>query len=123
MKDYEFETYKYDDLGAFGRKTFRIKAPKGIDPNLITKIIFQSGPLSIVINNPTFPYEFSPTAEQTAQLDFKNPCYLKLFDSEGRGSTYPVKLNIIANRQVVFENCNKEKEETSTQRRKMINND
>lgn len=123
MADFEVNTYKYDDMGAFGRKTFRIKAPKGIDPELISKIIFQSGPLSIVISNPTFPYEFSPTAEQTAKLDFRNPCYLKLFDSENRGTTYPVKLNIIANKQVVFENCDNKKENTSTQRRKMINND
>ena len=93
--------YKGDDTGAFGRNYITIKAPVGVDSSLIKKCIFQCGGFQHIQENPEFPYYINPTSDDTVKLDYKNECYLQIFDAEGRKITLKGNLTIVADKQVV----------------------
>lgn len=93
--------YAGDDTSAFGRNFITIKAPTGLDSNLISCCIFQCGPISKKFENPNFPLYVNLDSSETKKLDRINHCYLVCEDSDGRRVTLNGTLVIKANKQVV----------------------
>ena len=100
--------YKNDDTNAFGRHWLVVNAPKGIDSKLITKCEFQCGSFYHEEKNPEFPFYIDPSAEDTKKLDKNNYCFLKIYDSKGRGVTLEGTLKVIAKKQVIVGNQSSE---------------
>ena len=96
------EVFKNDDIGAFGGKiTVNLSNEGGYT---ITKIEFVCGSYFATVENPTFPLEFKPSREYTAKFKAINPCYLRVYDSNGLRQTASGTMTIKAHNEVVKEN-------------------
>lgn len=96
--------YKEDDYRAFGGKLFVVNAtfpPEMLDGHTISKAEIRCGELLFTFDNPEFPLEVTPTAEQTAIMKHINTCYLKVYDENGYGLTCDGQLQFVANDKVV----------------------
>lgn len=101
IDDITTEIYQGDDTNAFGRNFIKVNVPKGVEPNLITKCIFQCGDLQKTYNSPKFPFYINFSSEESKKLDYQNVCYIQLFDSEDRKITLRGNLQVIANKQAI----------------------
>lgn len=95
--------FQGDDTDAFGKQYIRINTPKGIDPTLITKLIFQCGEAQIVAEKPSFPYYINLTHEQTLNLSYRNDCYVQLFDDVGKRITLKGNLTVLVDKKPIFD--------------------
>lgn len=84
-----------DDTGAFGQTllTIDLYNPSNFK---ISKAEFRCGKVLKVFSQPVFPLKINLTAEETSQLShinttiqpvLSNPCYLAVYDEEGRKKT------------------------------------
>lgn len=119
----EYSIFKSDDTRAFGRHLIKVNAPSGIEPNLISKAVFICGSIKIVKENPEFPYYVDLTSEQSSKLDYRNPCYIELYDEDKLKITLEGKLDILAKKRVSCTTENNDIKPEETTRRKMLNND
>lgn len=91
--------FKNDDMGAFGGKiTVNINNP---DDYEITRAEFQCGCYYQNVENPVFPLEFKPTREDTSKFNNVNPCFLRLYDSNGLRQTCKGTMIINAQNEVI----------------------
>jgi hypothetical protein len=98
------EIYKEDDYRAFGGRLITINAvfpPEMLDGHTISKAELRCGDLLFTFDNPEFPIEVIPTAEQTAIMKHINTCFLKVYDENGYGITCNGQLQFVANDKVV----------------------
>lgn len=96
------EVFKNDDIGAFGG---RIKVNLSNEGGYtITKVEFVCGSYFAAVDNPEFPLYFKPTREDTKKFKAINPCYLRVYDSNGLRITAKGTMIINANNEVVIEN-------------------
>lgn len=98
------EIYKEDDYRAFGGRLITVNAvfpPEMLDGHTISKAELRCGELLFTFDNPEFPLEVIPTAEQTAIMKHINTCYLKVYDENGYGITCDGQLQFVANDKVV----------------------
>lgn len=97
--------YQGDDTDAFGKQYIKINPPKGIDSSLISKVIFQCGDVQLIEESPVFPLYINLSHANTMKLDYRNDCYVQLFDNEGKRLTLKGNLTVIAEKQRVPEGC------------------
>lgn len=78
--------FKGDNTGAFGNNfiTIELDNPLGY---IISKAEFVCGCYKKPIPNPQFPLVINFTEEETKKLNFKNTCYLVVWDELGRQKT------------------------------------
>lgn len=78
--------FKGDDTNAFGNTfiTINLNNPYNYE---VSKAIFVCGCFQKVFEKPQFPLRIGFTSEETKKMQFKNVCYLVVFDSEGRQKT------------------------------------
>lgn len=96
--------YKEDDYRAFGGKLFTINAvfpPEMLDGHTISKAEIACGNLLFEIENPVFPLDITPTAEQTKTLKNLNTCRMKVYDENGYGITCDGQLQFTAKEKAV----------------------
>lgn len=95
--------FRGDDTNTFGRKFIKVNPPKGIEPEEISKIIVQCGPVGYPVENPTFPFYVSFNKEQTKKLNRENCVSVMVFDRDGNCVTKASNLLVIARKQLVVE--------------------
>ena len=110
-KKEQISIFKNDDTGAFGNNFIRINRPKGLADDVgIYKAEFKCGNLPVMTFENiveeqaqplVFPIDINLEAEQTANLQYQNICYLKVYDANGLGQTCKGSLSFIANAEVV----------------------
>lgn len=93
--------YKGDDTNAFGENFIRILRPSNTDGYVITKAIFQCGPIQKIYRNPVFPIYVNFSSTESKKLSQTNECYLQVFDEKGLKKTCKGSLTFTAKAQVV----------------------
>lgn len=92
--------YRGDDTDAFNGKFITIEL-ENAENLIISKAEFKCGTILKTFENPLFPLQVSLSAEETAQLNYTNNCYLALYDEEGRKRTCAGTITITSKREVV----------------------
>lgn len=103
----KYEIFKEDDYRAFGGNLFSVSAifpPEMLDGHTISKAELMCGDLFFEFENPVFPLEFTPTANQTKELKHINTCFLKVYDENNYGITCDGQLQFIAREKAVYNN-------------------
>mgnify|MGYP003296025608 CR=1 FL=1 len=93
--------YKGDDTNAFGEHFLRINRPSNTDDFIITKVVFQCGPIQKVFSRPQFPITVDFTAMESKRLRQTSECYLQVFDEKGRRKTCEGTISFTARPQVI----------------------
>ena len=93
--------YKGDDTNAFGEHFIRINRPTNTDEYVITKVIFQCGPIQKVYRNPVFPIYVDFNSAESRKLSQTSECYLQVFDEKGLKKTCNGSLVFTAKAQVI----------------------
>lgn len=92
--------YKGDDTGAFDQNFIKIdmENPAGY---VISKAVFQCGPIQKVFTRPQFPIYVNFSNVESKRLYQTSECYLQIFDDKGRRWTCEGTLTFTAKAQVV----------------------
>lgn len=92
--------YKGDNTGAFGNSfiTIDFENPENY---VVSKAMFICGCLKKPIPNPQFPVILNFTEEESKRFNFKNTCYLVVWDEQGRQKTCEGTLTFEAENGVV----------------------
>ena len=92
--------FKSDDTGAFDNSfiTIELENPLGYT---ISKAMFVCGCFRKEINNPQFPIVINFTSDETKKFNFKNTCYLVVWDEQGRQKTCTGSLTFEAQNGVI----------------------
>ena len=92
--------YKGDDTSAFGQHFIKIDVnnPAGY---IISKCIFQCGPIQKVFTRPQFPIYVDFSHVESERLYQASECYLQIFDEQGRRQTCKGTLTFTAQPKVV----------------------
>lgn len=78
--------YRGDDTGAFDKNFITIRLT-GLNDKIISKAIFQCGPIGKTFVRPEFPIVINFTSAESSRLYEDTECYLQLFDEKGRRQT------------------------------------
>lgn len=79
--------YKGDDTGAFGNNFLTIELEDEVGVEISKAQLVCGCYKSKIIENPQFPLTFNFDSEETKKLNFKNTCFLIVWDAEGRQTT------------------------------------
>ena len=92
--------FKGDNTGAFGNNfiTIELENPLGYT---ISKAEFVCGCFRKVFENPTFPLIINFTEEESKKFNFKNTCYLIVWDELNRQKTCEGTLTFEAKNGVI----------------------
>lgn len=92
--------YKGDDTGAFGQNFIKIELQN--NPGfVISKCIFQCGPIQKVFIRPQFPIYINFSHVESDKLYQLSECYLQVFDEKGLRQTCKGSLTFTAQPKVV----------------------
>lgn len=92
--------YKGDDTDAFGQNFITIDLV-GAEDKVISKVIFQCGPVQKVYTRPKFPIQVNFSTNESRRLYQESVCYLQVFDEKGRRQTCEGSLNFTAKAKVI----------------------
>lgn len=104
--------YKGDDTGAFGQNFIKIDIT-GVEGYIISKCIFQCGPIQKVYTRPQFPIYINFTSVESKRLNQLSECYLQLFDEKGLRQTCKGTLTFTAQPQVIADESRRSELRTS----------
>ena len=90
-----------DDTDAFGFDFLTINLENASE-YIITKAEVRIGPVKKIFNNPVFPLHVSLNKQETDQLnEYKNSCYMAIYDQNNRKYTCEGTLSFKASPKVV----------------------
>lgn len=90
-----------DDTDAFGFSFLTINLENASE-YVITKAEVRIGPVKKIFNNPVFPLEVSLNQQETDKLnEYKNDCYMAIYDENNRKYTCEGTLTFKASPKVV----------------------
>lgn len=78
--------FKGDNTAAFGNNFITINIDNK-NHYEISRAVFVCGCIKKSFENPVFPLVVNFSSEESAKLNFKNVCYLVVYDSQGRQQT------------------------------------
>lgn len=104
--------YKGDDTGAFDQNFIKIDV-SGTSGYIISKCIFQCGPIQKVYTRPQFPIYVNFSSVESKRLNQLSECYLQLFDEKGRKQTCKGTLTFTAQPQVIADESRRPELRTS----------
>lgn len=92
--------FKGDNTGAFNNQfiTIELENPLGY---IVSKAAFVCGCFKKEFVNPVFPLKVNFTEEESKKLNFKNTCYLIVWDEQGRQKTCEGTLTFEAKNGVI----------------------
>lgn len=85
--------YRGDDTGAFDKNFITITL-KGLEGKIISKAIFQCGPIQKVYTRPQFPIVVNFSSTESERMYEDADCYLQVFDEKGRRITSASTLKV-----------------------------
>lgn len=98
--------YKGDDTGAFDQNFIKIDL-RGATDYVISKVVFQCGPIQKVYTRPQFPIYVNFDHNESSRLYQDSKCYLQIYDEKGRRTTCEGTLAFTAKAKVISDEPNR----------------